>query len=101
MMNVCPGCHGEHFICEQHPDSEWPHDECAGPGVPWPVCNTAESPVLRFGVDAEQWQCPRCGSGVEAHRVEKDGPESLEVMVCQRCGAQRAPPPSSRVTPPT
>lgn len=23
------------LMCEQHPGFEWPHDECAGPGMPW------------------------------------------------------------------
>jgi hypothetical protein len=22
------------WVCEQHPWLEWPHDECAGPGMP-------------------------------------------------------------------
>jgi len=22
------------MICEQHPDQDWPHDDCAGPGCP-------------------------------------------------------------------
>lgn len=22
------------WICEQHPDKPWPHDDCAGPGMP-------------------------------------------------------------------
>ena len=35
----------------------------------------------------DDWRCPQCGSGVEQHRVARDGPESLEMMVCQRCGA--------------
>lgn len=21
------------WVCEQHPDLEWPHDDCAGPGM--------------------------------------------------------------------
>jgi hypothetical protein len=21
------------WICEEHPDRQWPHDECAGPGT--------------------------------------------------------------------
>ena len=23
------------MICEQHPTKPWPHDDCAGPGMPW------------------------------------------------------------------
>jgi hypothetical protein len=22
------------WVCEQHPDKPWPHDDCAGPGMP-------------------------------------------------------------------
>jgi DNA-directed RNA polymerase subunit RPC12/RpoP len=43
--------------------------------------------------DDGSWRCPRCGSGADEHRVERDGPESLEVIVCQRCGARWAPRP--------
>ncbi len=25
---------GEGWICEQHPNMFWPHDECTGPGMP-------------------------------------------------------------------
>lgn len=25
------------WMCEQHPGTEWPHDDCAGPGMPWIV----------------------------------------------------------------
>lgn len=24
----------EEWVCEQHPDQEFPHDDCAGPGIP-------------------------------------------------------------------
>lgn len=23
------------MMCESHPGHEWPHDDCAGPGMPW------------------------------------------------------------------
>lgn len=29
----CPKC-AEGWVCEEHPDKPWPHDDCAGPGVP-------------------------------------------------------------------
>ncbi len=29
--NVCH-CH-QGWICEEHPDRPWPHDDCAGPGI--------------------------------------------------------------------
>lgn len=28
----CPYCPPV-WRCEQHPDTEWPHDDCAGPGM--------------------------------------------------------------------
>jgi hypothetical protein len=31
------------WICEQHPDQGWPHDECTGPGMPCPVCQRARA----------------------------------------------------------
>jgi hypothetical protein len=37
------------WICEQHPDQGWPHDDCAGPGMPCPRCNTDEPPRLPEG----------------------------------------------------
>jgi hypothetical protein len=34
------GCN-EGWICEQHSDRGWPHEDCAGPGMPCPRCNPA------------------------------------------------------------
>lgn len=25
------------WMCEQHPGVQWPHGDCAGPGVPWMI----------------------------------------------------------------
>lgn len=36
---ACPQCGGARWVCEEHPDRPWPHDDCAGPGVPCPGCN--------------------------------------------------------------
>jgi hypothetical protein len=30
----CPACGGHGWRCEAHPLMPWPHDDCAGPGVP-------------------------------------------------------------------
>lgn len=27
-------CGGERWICEEHPELPWPHDDCPGPGMP-------------------------------------------------------------------
>jgi Cysteine-rich CPCC len=37
------------WICEQHPERGWPHDECAGPGMPCLICNRASPPRLPSG----------------------------------------------------
>jgi hypothetical protein len=37
------------WICEEHPDQAWSHDNCAGPSVPCPVCNTQSPPRLQPG----------------------------------------------------
>lgn len=29
-----PQLHADGWICEQHPELAWPHDDCAGPGMP-------------------------------------------------------------------
>jgi hypothetical protein len=46
------------WICEQHPDMPWPHDDCAGPGelCPNPDCLTAR--VLRAELDAKRLPAP-------------------------------------------
>lgn len=28
---------GEPMMCEEHVGEEWPHGDCAGPGMPWIV----------------------------------------------------------------
>jgi len=38
----------EGWICEAHPDQPWPHQDCAGPGEPCPVCNTTDPPRLPY-----------------------------------------------------
>jgi len=37
-LETCPRCVGEMWVCDQHPWEPWPHDGCAGPGVPCPIC---------------------------------------------------------------
>ena len=41
IMGVCQDCSlneewdtSKGFVCEQHPDKEFPHDDCSGPGIP-------------------------------------------------------------------
>ena len=33
MRLTCGKCDNG-WICEEHPDLSWPHDDCGGPGVP-------------------------------------------------------------------
>jgi hypothetical protein len=47
---TCPTrCQGERWICEEHPDQPWPHDDCAGPGEPCPLCNDPNNPEMPQG----------------------------------------------------
>jgi hypothetical protein len=34
------------WICEQHPEQGWPHDDCAGPGMPCLTCNRESPPRM-------------------------------------------------------
>jgi hypothetical protein len=34
----CPVCHGELWVCEEHPDKPWEHDDCGAAGLAC-VCN--------------------------------------------------------------
>jgi hypothetical protein len=45
------------------------------------------------------WHCPNCGSAPDEHRVERDGPESLDEVVCQRCGTRWPPRPAGESEP--
>jgi hypothetical protein len=36
----------EGWICEAHRDLGWPHDDCAGPGMPCPRCNADDPPRM-------------------------------------------------------
>jgi hypothetical protein len=50
----CPDCTGEptDMVCEQHPESPWPH-ECPGPGMPEPEpSHPTRSSVLLAALDA-------------------------------------------------
>ena len=40
----CARCQDARWICEQHPKRPWPHDDCAGPGEPCPICNDVNPP---------------------------------------------------------
>jgi hypothetical protein len=44
--STCPRCENLFWICEQHPDRPWPHDDCHGPGDPCPRCNGGDPPRM-------------------------------------------------------
>lgn len=60
MSQTCGQC-ADGWICEEHPDKPWPHDDCAGPGVPCenPACEFSIvragllSPRIRYDPDAD------------------------------------------------
>jgi len=60
---TCGKCdHG--WICEEHPDRPWPHDDCAGPGMPCDV------PMCLYRIDVRPVHtrtglvCPQCRQAV-------------------------------------
>jgi hypothetical protein len=48
---ICPCNQG--WLCEQHPAEGWPHDDCAGPGMPCPRCNNISGSAERV---VDGWQ---------------------------------------------
>ena len=61
----CPVCVNG-WACEEHPEKPWPHDECAGPGVPCRVEGCAESKM-----------CPWCGA------IRRDEPLPTGVLCAE------------------
>lgn len=47
----CSVCKGELWICEEHPELPWPHDDCAGPGMP---CRCSSSRIQEDRAKREQ-----------------------------------------------
>jgi hypothetical protein len=65
------------WICEEHPDQPWPHDSCAGSGVP------CENPACDFSIIATGLVCPSCRRSqgemkTQTHRVIG--------FLCRECG---------------
>ena len=42
VLGPCPRCEDELWVSEGHPLKPFPHDDCAGPGMPCPLCNPEE-----------------------------------------------------------
>jgi DNA-directed RNA polymerase subunit RPC12/RpoP len=80
-MLTCGKC-ADGWICEEHPDLPWPHDNCLGPGVPCDV------PTCPYRIDTRPVHtysglvCPTCREPVE--RVADDS--GLLVFQCPHCG---------------
>ena len=83
MSESCGKC-AEGWICEQHPDQPWPHDDCVGPGMPCrePDCpyriNTKPVPTFT------RLLCPHRRKPV-ATIMENQVPSVL-VFLCPACG---------------
>ncbi len=61
-MNYCDRCReGEGWICEQHPNKHFPHDDCIGPGMP---CSSGCNPLAP---DPKKPHCcfPECPKDAE------------------------------------
>ena len=78
---TCGKCdHG--WICEAHPDRPWPHDDCAGPGIPCDV------PTCPYRIDVRPVRprtglvCPQCRQPVAMVERVTGG----LVMECPHCG---------------
>ena len=61
MRLTCGKCDNG-WICEEHPDLPWPHDDCGGPGVP------CENPACDFSIIA---------TGRSKHRGYDTKPDEL------------------------
>ena len=64
---TCGRC-ADGWICEEHPDQPWPHDDCSGPGVP------CENPACEFSIVKAGLVCPSCRRAqgeivTQTHRV--------------------------------
>jgi hypothetical protein len=38
----CKLCRGQRWVCEEHPDRPWGHEDCDGAGMPCPMCNVGD-----------------------------------------------------------
>jgi hypothetical protein len=77
-MPTCGKCL-DGWICEEHPDKPWPHDGCAGPGVP------CDNPFCDFSIIRTGLVCPACRRSqgeikTQTHRVIG--------FSCRECGYQ-------------
>lgn len=41
------------WMCEAHPGREWPHEDCAGPGMPWMIEGRGRILAALHGPDAK------------------------------------------------
>ena len=79
-MRLTCGKYDNGWICEEHPDLPWPHDDCGGPGVP------CENPACDFSIIATGLVCPSC------HRAQgeiKTQTHRVIGFACRACGYLR------------
>ena len=79
---TCGKC-DEGWICEEHPDRPWPHDNCSGRGVPCDVPTCPYRIDVRPGKTYWGLVCPSCREPVVT--VER---ESSRLFECPACGSQ-------------
>lgn len=48
MTTGCANCHGEGWVCENHPSQGWPSACSCGAGEPCPTCNPLSLPYARL-----------------------------------------------------
>jgi hypothetical protein len=64
------------WMCEAHPGTAWPHDDCAGPGMPWVVEGRESIQALAavdpVGVSAANGEAPLADHARKTERVSDD-----------------------------
>lgn len=49
MSKECEFCEGTLWVCEEHHDKPFEHDDCGGAGDPCPECNDPDNPEMPPG----------------------------------------------------
>jgi hypothetical protein len=70
------------WICERHPDLPWPHEACAGPGIPCDVVTCPYRVEFRPVTRRTGLGCPRCHQPVAT--IEDEGVDAV-IFQCPRC----------------
>ena len=81
MRLTCGKCDNG-WICEEHPDQPWPHQNCAGPGMPCDVPTCPYRIDLRPVKTRTGLVCARCRQTVAT--IQDDGAGTV-IFRCPRC----------------